>query len=473
MIHLPQFAPIDSAADQSSQSPEGSLVDPTEDRLSQSLDGSRPDSEDDSLDTSLTDIPIEMEPIQLMNQLLTQLTTKPSTEIHPTSFTGTAADNILDWLENFDHIAAHNVWNDQKQLQVIPVYLKDTALNFYRSLPDQTKADINLLKAALRDRYHTQDRLYDMHVKLHELRQGSSLETYISDLDTLARHLELPEQQKIHYFIFGLTPKLKQALLIRQPQTYEDAVTFAKRKHHFPDTDSDTQLMDLLQKIRKEISLKHTGIKQEPYSAPVQNTHTNHLQQGISQLQTDIQNLKESVNRPHTQYAAPLDTNPITLQQQLAKMKENIKKLQQTKRPNAYPTPAGNYRSFRTTDGLVICRRYHQVGHFARACLANLPPPRAPTHYQNHQHNYVPPATSQHPRSSYALNSPLPPINILNALPIDHQPIAIILWDILTHKMPSIPIPHGDQRLSPPITPTTDTKLEGLTSQANLTIIIM
>ena len=118
----------------------------------------------------------------------------------------TATNNILDWLENFDPIVAQNIWNDQKQLQVIPVYLKDTALNFYLTSTD--------IKAALRDRYHTQDRLYDMRVRLHELRQGSSLETYINDLDTLARHLKLPEQQKIHYFIFGLKPKLKQALLI-------------------------------------------------------------------------------------------------------------------------------------------------------------------------------------------------------------------------------------------------------------------
>ena len=246
-----------------------------------------------------------MESVQLMNQLITQLTTKPSTEIHPTPFTGTVANNILDWLENFDRIAAHNVWNDQKQLQVIPVYLKDTALNFYRSLPEQTKTDINLLKAALRDRYHTQDRLYDMRVKLHELRQGSSLETYINDLDTLTPYLELSEQQKIHYFVFRLKPKLKQALLILQPQTYNSAATFAKWKHHFADTDSDTQLMDLLQEIRKEVSLKHIGIKQEPYSAPVHNTHTNHLQQNISQLQTDIKSLKDAINTPHTQYVAP------------------------------------------------------------------------------------------------------------------------------------------------------------------------
>ena len=88
-----------------------------------------------------------------------------------------------------------------------------------------------------------------MCVKLHELRQGSSLETYINNLNALARHLELPEQQKIHYFIFGLKPKLKQELLIRQPQTYNDAVTFANWKHHFADTNSHAQLMDLLQEI--------------------------------------------------------------------------------------------------------------------------------------------------------------------------------------------------------------------------------
>ena len=75
----------------------------------------------------LSELPIEMEPVQLMNQLLTQLTTKPSTEIYPTPFTETTADNISDGIENFDSNAAHNVWNDQKQLQIIPVYLKDTA----------------------------------------------------------------------------------------------------------------------------------------------------------------------------------------------------------------------------------------------------------------------------------------------------------------------------------------------------------
>ena len=62
----------------------------------------------------------------------------------------------------------------------------------------------------------TQDHLYDMRVKLHEIKQWSSLEVYINGLDNFPRHLELPKQQKIHYFIFGLKSKLKQALLIQQ-----------------------------------------------------------------------------------------------------------------------------------------------------------------------------------------------------------------------------------------------------------------
>ena len=85
--------------------------------------------------------------------------------------------------------------------------------------------------------------------------------------------------------------------------------------------------MDLQQEIRKEVSFKHTEIKQQPYAASVHNAHINQLQHDITQLQTDMQSLKEAINTPHTQYAAPLDTSPVVLQQQLSKIKEDIKHL--------------------------------------------------------------------------------------------------------------------------------------------------
>ena len=120
VVQLPQRTPFDTTVNHHSQSPADSLVDSDQDRLtdrdhlSQSLDTSQTNSSDNFLDIPSPELPIEIEPVQLMNQLLTQLSTKPSTEIHPTPLTGTTADNILDWIKNFDRIAAHNVYNDQK-----------------------------------------------------------------------------------------------------------------------------------------------------------------------------------------------------------------------------------------------------------------------------------------------------------------------------------------------------------------------
>ena len=112
-----------------------------------------------------------------------------------------------------------------------------------------------------------------MQVKLYELKQGSLLDKYINDLDNFARDLQLSEQQQLQYFIFGLEPKLEQVLLIRQPQNYGNAVTSTKRKQQVTDRKSETELIELLQDIWKEVTLKHIGIKQESYAAPVQDTH--------------------------------------------------------------------------------------------------------------------------------------------------------------------------------------------------------
>lgn len=89
-----------------------------------------------------------------------------------------------------------------------------------------------------------------MQVKLCELKQGSSLDKYINDFDNFARDLQLSEQQQqIHYFIFGLEPKVEQVLLIRQPQNYGNAVTSTKRKQQVTDRKSEAELIELLQDI--------------------------------------------------------------------------------------------------------------------------------------------------------------------------------------------------------------------------------
>ena len=98
-----------------------------------------------------------------------------------------------------------------------------------------------------------------------------------------------------------------------------------------------------------------------------------------------------------------LNTNPVTLQLQLSKNKTEIRHLQQIKCLNAYST-RGNYRNFRTPDGLVICRRCNHVGHFARAWKENLTSPKAPPHYQNLQSSYVSQDTLPYPQPLHIPN---------------------------------------------------------------------
>ena len=88
VIQLTQCTLFDTTVNYHSHSPADSLVDSAQERLtdcdqlSQSLDTFGTDSSNNSLHISLPELPTEMEPVQLMNQLLItkQLTTKPSTK---------------------------------------------------------------------------------------------------------------------------------------------------------------------------------------------------------------------------------------------------------------------------------------------------------------------------------------------------------------------------------------------------------
>jgi hypothetical protein len=51
----------------------------------------------------------------------------PSTIAKPTLFLGKPDEDAQEWLENFENIVIANGWDDNKKLQVIPVYLLGTA----------------------------------------------------------------------------------------------------------------------------------------------------------------------------------------------------------------------------------------------------------------------------------------------------------------------------------------------------------
>ena len=148
-------------------------------------------------------------------------------------------------------------------------------------------------------------------------------------------------------------------------------------------------------------------------------------------------------------------------------MKEHIKHLQQTKCPNVTPLLLGTTEVFRpwnvwwffndvTVLGIFHAHAWQTYRLKEHSCVTSI------------NNTTISPPLSPH--NIHCCNTP--PVNILDVLPVDQTPIDMILWDILTHKMPYIPIPHEHNRFHQPIEPATSTKRKGLTSQANKTIIV-
>ena len=151
-------------------------------------------------------------------------------------------------------------------------------------------------------------------------------------------------------------------------------------------------------------------------------------------------------------------------------MKEHIKHLQQTKCPNVTPLLLETTEVFRPWNVWWLVDDVTVLGIFHTHAWQT---------YRLKEHSCVtsinnttisPPTPPLSPHNIHCCNTP--PVNILDVLPVDQTPIDMILWDILTHKMPYIPIPHGHHRFHQPIEPATSTNRKGLTSQANKTIIV-
>ena len=66
--------------------------------------------------------------MEVLNRLLGALTAKRNLELHPTTFAENDSKNIQEWIKNFKRIATHSQLDEQKQHDVIPLYLKKAAI---------------------------------------------------------------------------------------------------------------------------------------------------------------------------------------------------------------------------------------------------------------------------------------------------------------------------------------------------------
>lgn len=162
--------------------------------------------------------------------LVSALVQKPVAEMTPNSFSGSDNDNVVDYLENCEMVAQYNGWDLEKRVQALPLFLRSFARIFYNGLPARTKANWEELVVALKKQYNSKDKQWTTGSRLYSLRQEGPLADYIDELERLSHQMGVSEDTKLHLFINGLKPRLRNSLRLKQPRQYDAAVSFAKSK---------------------------------------------------------------------------------------------------------------------------------------------------------------------------------------------------------------------------------------------------
>ena len=145
------------------------------------------------------------------------------------------------WLTCSSHTMNNMLnWKNGKMttLWFLPLWLSGRASQWYEMLPDATKADKPLLKAAFLERYEPHSSIRWERLKQYEARKqclGESIEIYGQDLEHLARQLQKPDLDLKDRFILGLRPTVHAFVVLRSPESFAAAYALARQASTIPE----------------------------------------------------------------------------------------------------------------------------------------------------------------------------------------------------------------------------------------------
>jgi hypothetical protein len=155
-------------------------------------------------------------------------------------FYGDGKQDPEEWLEEFRRAATANKWSAARKLELVPVYLKSVALDWYRSLnPRPTHFSNannpqNSFKRLFRDCFHTTKQKAVWQKQMFEIKQGAdSVDAYINRFKALLKRVDpgnaFPADFLKQLFIQGLKTEYSINVQAAEPATLNDAAMAARR----------------------------------------------------------------------------------------------------------------------------------------------------------------------------------------------------------------------------------------------------
>ncbi|XP_033739209.1 uncharacterized protein LOC117326561 [Pecten maximus] len=146
-------------------------------------------------------------------------------------FNGQSSADAKMWIARFELFVKTKGFNANKAKSVLPLMLKDGALRWYMSLPDEIKDDYDSLTDAFMQRYGPDENTkWQRTAQLYQTKQspGQTVEDFITLVTSKGQDVGLSEEQTQQVIINGLKANIRQFVLQNNPQNMEDLRRWAK-----------------------------------------------------------------------------------------------------------------------------------------------------------------------------------------------------------------------------------------------------
>ncbi len=158
------------------------------------------------------------------------------TAITPDKFAGQFQDNPQTswWRTLTTYFDATNT-SAADAIKLVPLFLTNKALSWYHALPVAIRNNFTHLSAAFKTRFEPHDtqkwQLWDqLESRKHQL--SEPIEDYISEIQELAARLDCDDDYIMQKIIRGLSPTLQPLVIMREPSTLAETISYARTLQH-------------------------------------------------------------------------------------------------------------------------------------------------------------------------------------------------------------------------------------------------
>ena len=158
---------------------------------------------------------------------------RSDSKVRPKSFSGLPSEDVLMWLDHLENVAGYHLWTDDRKAMEVRTLLDNVAATWYIQQPDATKANWQLLKAALIQSFAHQNIMQTALQQLTSLKQQPSepVAQFAVKLNQLLLRADpaMSEEMKLFFLWPRLRHDISRRVRDQGPVSFHAAIQIAQR----------------------------------------------------------------------------------------------------------------------------------------------------------------------------------------------------------------------------------------------------